>query len=188
MFRYVHIHIQRCPIVLIRSCFYRKVSPKIRQIKIVDLLHWRRCLTDKHQHVYRQVNAFIVNVKIIIGQDICKVNVIVRVFQYICQSIVPVVILSRLHFYWDDLPILNYDKIQLPLLLAVEVMQFMIISTIGSSHIRKEQAAKIEALANWLNANPDFSVAITRYADKETGTAKGNMELSQKRSEAVRAQ
>ena len=59
--------------------------------------------------------------------------------------------------------------------------------TIGSSHIRKEQAAKIEALANWLNANPDFSVAITGYADKETGTAKGNMELSQKRSEAVKA-
>ena len=43
------------------------------------------------------------------------------------------------------------------------------------------------ALAEWLQANPDFSVVVTGYADKETGTAKGNLELSKKRANAVAA-
>lgn len=59
--------------------------------------------------------------------------------------------------------------------------------TIGSSYIRKAEDAKLVALAQWLEANPDFSVAVVGYADKETGTAKGNMTLSQKRSAAVYA-
>ena len=59
--------------------------------------------------------------------------------------------------------------------------------TIGSSVIRKDEAAKIEKLAEWMKANPDFTVSLVGYADKETGTPKGNMKLSQNRVEKVKA-
>ena len=59
--------------------------------------------------------------------------------------------------------------------------------TIGSSYIRKAEDAKLVALAEWLKANPDFSVIVIGYADKETGTSKGNLELSKKRANAVAA-
>jgi outer membrane protein OmpA-like peptidoglycan-associated protein len=59
--------------------------------------------------------------------------------------------------------------------------------TIGSSYIRKSEDAKIVALAEWLKANPDFTVSLVGYADRETGTAKGNLELSKKRSAVVAA-
>ena len=59
--------------------------------------------------------------------------------------------------------------------------------TIGSSVIRKAEAAKVEKLAEWMKANPDFSVVLVGYADKETGTANGNMKLSQSRVEKVKA-
>ena len=59
--------------------------------------------------------------------------------------------------------------------------------TIGSSVIRKDEAAKIEKLAAWMQANPDFTVTLVGYADKETGTPKGNMNLSKNRVEKVKA-
>ena len=59
--------------------------------------------------------------------------------------------------------------------------------TIGSSYIRKSEDAKIVTLAEWLKANPDFTVSLVGYADRETGTVKGNLELSKKRSAAVAA-
>ncbi len=59
--------------------------------------------------------------------------------------------------------------------------------TIGSYVIRKAEDAKIVTLAEWMKANPDFNVALVGYADKETGTAKGNMKLSENRVNAVKA-
>ncbi len=59
--------------------------------------------------------------------------------------------------------------------------------TIGSTYIRKSEDAKIVALAEWLKANPDFTVALVGYADRETGTTKGNLELSKKRAAVVAA-
>ena len=59
--------------------------------------------------------------------------------------------------------------------------------TIGSSYIRKAEDAKLVSLVEWLGANPDFSVVVVGYADKETGTSKGNLELSKKRANAVAA-
>ena len=58
--------------------------------------------------------------------------------------------------------------------------------TIGSSVIRKAEAEKIEKLAAWMQANPGFKVTLVGYADKETGTAKGNMKLSQNRVNKVK--
>ena len=59
--------------------------------------------------------------------------------------------------------------------------------TIGSTVIRKAEAEKIEKLAAWMKANPDFTVTLVGYADKETGTPKGNMKLSEGRVEKVKA-
>ena len=58
--------------------------------------------------------------------------------------------------------------------------------TINSSVIRKNEAAKIEKLAAWMKENPDFKVTLVGYADKETGSAKGNMKLSERRVNKVK--
>jgi len=36
-----------------------------------------------------------------------------------------------------------------------------------------------------MNENPEYTVIVVGYADKETGTAAGNLVLSEKRAEAV---
>ena len=58
--------------------------------------------------------------------------------------------------------------------------------TIGSTYIRKAEDAKLVKLADWMKANPDFNVSLVGYADKETGTAKGNEKLSAARAKVVK--
>lgn len=58
--------------------------------------------------------------------------------------------------------------------------------TINSSYIRKAEAEKIAKLAEWMKANPDFTVSLVGYADKETGTVAGNDKLSANRAKAVK--
>ena len=62
-----------------------------------------------------------------------------------------------------------------------------LIFGIGSAYITKKADAKIVELADFLKANPDFTVTVTGYADKQTGSSKVNFECSQKRAEAVAA-
>ncbi|MBE6202127.1 MAG: OmpA family protein [Rikenellaceae bacterium] len=62
-----------------------------------------------------------------------------------------------------------------------------IFFTIGSATIRKAEAEKVKELAQWLCEHTDYEVYVIGYADKETGTAQGNMRLSQRRAEAVKA-
>lgn len=59
--------------------------------------------------------------------------------------------------------------------------------TIGSAVIRKAEAQKVTDLAQWLVANPDYSVCVVGYADKETGTRSGNLRLSERRANVVKA-
>ena len=58
--------------------------------------------------------------------------------------------------------------------------------TINSTYIRKAEGKKLEQLAEWMKANPDFNVALVGYADKETGTAAGNLKLSENRAKVVK--
>ncbi len=58
--------------------------------------------------------------------------------------------------------------------------------TIGSYYIRKAEGEKLVKLADWMKANPDFNVSLVGYADKETGTAKGNEKLSANRAKVVK--
>ena len=58
--------------------------------------------------------------------------------------------------------------------------------TINSTYIRKAEQVKITRLAEWLKNNPDYTVAVVGYADKETGTSTGNMNLSERRAQNVK--
>ena len=59
--------------------------------------------------------------------------------------------------------------------------------TIGSAVVRKTEEAKLQKLAEFLKANPDYSVALVGHADKATGSANVNMQVSKKRAESVKA-
>ena len=56
---------------------------------------------------------------------------------------------------------------------------------IGSSEISKIEDNKLASLASWIKDNPDYSVVLVGYSDKETGTVDGNLALSEKRAKAV---
>ena len=56
---------------------------------------------------------------------------------------------------------------------------------LNSSNIEEKQKANIENIATYLKDNPDIKVSVVGYADKETGTAEYNKELSVDRAEAV---
>ena len=57
---------------------------------------------------------------------------------------------------------------------------------IGSTYVRKAELEKVARVAEWLKNNPDYTVAVVGYADKETGTASGNMKLSERRAQNVK--
>ena len=69
---------------------------------------------------------------------------------------------------------------QTPMLAAVRFR-------INSAEISNEEMVNVYNVAEYLKANPDASVTIQGYADKDTGTAEYNMNLSQRRAEAVKA-
>lgn len=58
---------------------------------------------------------------------------------------------------------------------------------INSDEISQEEAVNVYNIAQWMKANPSQNVIITGYADKDTGTAEYNMNLSKRRAEAVQA-
>ena len=58
---------------------------------------------------------------------------------------------------------------------------------IGKSYISREEGKKIDTLAEWLKANPSYSVEVVGYADKETGYTALNQKLSERRAANVKA-
>lgn len=56
---------------------------------------------------------------------------------------------------------------------------------INSYKIRPEEQLKVDQLVEYMKANPTTKVTVTGYADKETGTGRYNMALSEKRAKAV---
>ncbi|MDE7437390.1 MAG: OmpA family protein [Muribaculaceae bacterium] len=57
--------------------------------------------------------------------------------------------------------------------------------TINSDKITPEEQVNVYNMAEWLKANPNQKVVICGYADKDTGTSEYNMDLSQRRANAV---
>lgn len=60
-----------------------------------------------------------------------------------------------------------------------------IFFAINSAAIDRENQSKVDALIEYLRANPEAKVTLTGYADKATGTAAYNMKISGRRAEAV---
>ncbi|MDE7381953.1 MAG: OmpA family protein [Muribaculaceae bacterium] len=59
---------------------------------------------------------------------------------------------------------------------------------IDSDVISPEEEVNVYNMGEWLKANPDQQITIVGYADKDTGTAEYNLELSQRRANAVAEQ
>lgn len=57
--------------------------------------------------------------------------------------------------------------------------------TINSAKISDEEMVNVYNVAEYLKANPEVNVIIVGYADKDTGTASYNMDLSKRRAQAV---
>lgn len=68
--------------------------------------------------------------------------------------------------------------VQAPMLSAVRFK-------LNSAVVTDEEMVNVYNVAEWMKANPEVSVTIQGYADKDTGTAAYNMELSQRRGQAV---
>lgn len=58
---------------------------------------------------------------------------------------------------------------------------------LDSPVIRKDEAEKITAIAEFMKANPEFTIVIVGYADEETGKPSSNLKLSEKRVNNVKA-
>ena len=57
---------------------------------------------------------------------------------------------------------------------------------INSAQIRPDEAVNVYNIAQWMKANPSQKVEIAGYADKDTGTAAYNKQLSERRAQAVK--
>ena len=57
--------------------------------------------------------------------------------------------------------------------------------TINSDKIMPTEEVNVYNMAEWLKANPKEKVVVCGYADKDTGTAEYNKELSERRANAV---
>ncbi len=66
-----------------------------------------------------------------------------------------------------------------------EPLRREIFFTIRATQIVKEEMAKVEEIANYLKANPNAKIVITGHADKGTGNATINKNLSEKRAKIV---
>ena len=56
---------------------------------------------------------------------------------------------------------------------------------LNKSVIKKAESVKVDNVVALMNKYPEAVVTVTGYADKQTGTAKRNMTLSQQRAERV---
>ena len=68
---------------------------------------------------------------------------------------------------------------------VVEPMKQNIFFALNSALLQKDQQSKIDAMVAYMEKYPASKVAITGYADKETGNPKINMTLSEKRAKNV---
>lgn len=58
--------------------------------------------------------------------------------------------------------------------------------TINSANITSEEMVNVYNVAEYLKANPNTTVTIAGYADKDTGTSAYNQQLSERRAQAVK--
>lgn len=66
-----------------------------------------------------------------------------------------------------------------------EALRRDIFFNIRGSEVSKTEMIKVEDIVNYLNKYKDAKVTITGYADKGTGSAKGNIEYARRRAQMV---
>ena len=86
--------------------------------------------------------------------------------------------------YYEPEPIVEQPKPQ-PVAVVVEPMKQNIFFALNSALLQKDQQSKIDAMVAYMEKYPASKVAITGYADKETGNPRINMTLSEKRAKIV---
>lgn len=95
--------------------------------------------------------------------------------------------------YYEPEPIVEQPKPQPvvkqpepePVAVVVEPMKQNIFFALNSALLQKDQQSKIDAMVAYMEKYPPSKVAITGYADKETGNPRINMTLSEKRAKIV---
>ena len=95
--------------------------------------------------------------------------------------------------YYEPEPIVEQPKPQPvvkqpepePVAVVVEPMKQNIFFALNSALLQKDQQSKIDAMVAYMEKDPASKVAITGYADKETGNPRINMTLSEKRAKIV---
>ena len=95
--------------------------------------------------------------------------------------------------YYEPEPVVEQPKPQPvvkqpepePVAVVVEPMKQNIFFALNSALLQKDQQSKIDAMVAYMEKNPASKVAITGYADKETGNPRINMTLSEKRAKIV---
>lgn len=75
--------------------------------------------------------------------------------------------------------VVQKDCVNAPLMATVRF-------TINSDKIMPTEEVNVYSMAEWLKANPNEKIVIAGYADKDTGTSEYNLDLSQRRAEAVK--
>ena len=80
------------------------------------------------------------------------------------------------------------EKVEKPKVVEQKVtIQRDVFFTINSAKLRASEQVKIDELVTFLNAHPTTKIVITGYAARPTGNTNYNMEISQKRAQAVAA-
>ena len=75
-------------------------------------------------------------------------------------------------------PAVQKDCVNAPLMSTVRFL-------INSDVIMPTEEVNVYNMAEWLKANPNEKINVVGYADRDTGTSEYNMELSQRRADAV---
>ncbi len=56
---------------------------------------------------------------------------------------------------------------------------------LNSAYVSSEEMVNVYNIAEYMKANPDATIVVRGYADKDTGTSSYNMKLSERRAQAV---
>ena len=86
----------------------------------------------------------------------------------------------------SQLPCPEIVEVEAPVVVENAPLLSTVRFTINSAKISSEEMVNVYNMAQYLKANPEQSIVIVGYADKDTGTSAYNMSLSKRRAEAVR--
>ena len=121
-------------------------SPQPIQINFIDLRCGICLLLQKHEHIHRQIHDPPIHLYVVVLEHIGHRYRIIRVAHHVVQCGVAGVVLAGLDLDRQHVAILFHDEIQLPLLLAVEIIELEAIYMAASSPTSERNSLKRFAL------------------------------------------